>query len=103
MLHRDVFGALADPTRRAILDRLRTGRRSVSEIAHYFPVSRPAISKHLRVLRRARLVIEWREGRNRIYDLNPSPLSKVDAWLAQYRSSIRENLKRLKTYVKTRG
>jgi DNA-binding transcriptional ArsR family regulator len=97
----DVFKAMADPTRRAILDRLRHRRRSVNEIAHHFPVSRPAISKHLRILRRARLVVEQREGRNRIYGLNPLPLGRVDLWLEQYRSSLRRSLRRLKAYVES--
>ena len=69
-----VFHAIADPTRRAILDRLRDGGQAVNEIAGRFDVSRPAISKHLRVLHDARLVTEIREGRNRIYRLNPEPL-----------------------------
>src|SRR5215470_7211452 len=75
------FGALADPTRRAVLDLLRTGRRPAGEIARAFPVSRPAISKHLGILRRAHLVEERREGRHRIYHLNPEPLQAVDSWL----------------------
>ena len=61
------FNALADPTRRAVLDLLRAGTRPAGEIARAFPVSRPAISKHLRILRRAHLVEERREGRHRLY------------------------------------
>ena len=75
------FQALADPTRRAVLDLLRRGALPAGQIAREFPVSRPAISKHLRLLRRARLVEERREGRHRLYRLNAEPLRGVDAWL----------------------
>ena len=78
----DVFHAIADPTRRAILDRLRDGGKAVNEIAGRFDVSRPPISKHLGVLHEARLVTEAREGRNRVYRLNPEPLRELDRWLA---------------------
>jgi len=80
-----VFDALADPTRRAVLDLLRRGSLPAGRIAQTFPVSRPAISKHLRLLRRAQLVREHREGRHRFYRLNPAPLKAVDSWLNQYR------------------
>jgi len=93
------FGALADPTRRAVLDLLRAGRRPAGEIARAFPVSRPAISKHLRVLRRAHLVEERREGRHRLYQLNPTPLRAVDSWLEQYRSFWTASLENLKAFV----
>src|SRR5436190_24021125 len=80
-----VFQAIADPTRRAILDRLREGGQAVNEIAGQFDVSRPAISKHLRVLHQANLVTETREGRNRIYKLNADPLRDLEKWLDHYR------------------
>jgi DNA-binding transcriptional ArsR family regulator len=93
------FQALADPTRRAVLDLLRRGSQPAGEIAGAFPVSRPAISKHLRLLRRAHLVREHREGRHRVYRLNPEPLRAVDTWLEQYRNFWRMNLNSLKTFV----
>jgi DNA-binding transcriptional ArsR family regulator len=93
------FHALADPTRRAVLDLLRTGRRPAGEIANAFPVSRPAVSKHLRVLRRAHLVEERREGRHRFYQLNPEPLRAVDSWLEQYRQFWAASLENLKRFV----
>jgi len=93
------FSALADPTRRAVLDLLRKGRQPAGQIAQAFPISRPAISKHLRLLRRAHLVSEHREGRNRFYHLNPAPLRAVDSWLDQYRSFWKLNLANLKTFV----
>jgi DNA-binding transcriptional ArsR family regulator len=93
------FQALADPTRRAVLDLLRRGGQPAGGIASAFPVSRPAISKHLRLLRRAHLVREHREGRHRVYQLNPEPLRAVDSWLEQYRSFWQMNLSNLKTFV----
>jgi DNA-binding transcriptional ArsR family regulator len=95
------FQVLADPTRRAVLDLLRKGIQPAGEIARVFPVSRPAISKHLRLLRRAHLVQERREGRNRLYSLNPEPLKAVDAWLDQYRVFWQNSLVNLKTFVET--
>jgi|HubBroStandDraft_6_1064221.scaffolds.fasta_scaffold181576_4 DNA-binding transcriptional ArsR family regulator len=93
------FQALADPTRRAVLDLLRRGSQPAGEIAQAFPVSRPAISKHLRLLRRAHLVREHREGRHRVYQLNPEPLRAVDSWLDQYRNFWNMSLTNLKTFV----
>ena len=106
MRHRSVtysptatFNALADPTRRAVLDLLRQGSQPAGRIAQAFPVSRPAISKHLRLLRRARLVQQRREGRHRFYQLNPDPLKAVDSWLEQYRVFWQTSLANLKTFV----
>jgi len=93
------FNALADPTRRAVLDLLRKGRQPAGQIAQAFPISRPAISKHLRLLRRACLVSEHREGRNRFYHLNPEPLRAVDSWLDQYRVFWTASLTNLKAFV----
>src|SRR5260370_38720560 len=93
------FHALADPTRRAVLDLLRRGSQPAGQIAEAFPVSRPAISKHLRLLRRAHLVREHREGRNRVYELNPEPLRAVDAWIDQYRVLWPASLNNLKAFV----
>jgi DNA-binding transcriptional ArsR family regulator len=97
--HGAAFSALADPTRRAVLDLLRHGSQSAGRIAEAFPISRPAISKHLRVLRRARLVGERREGRHRLYHLNATPLKAVDTWLERYRSFWQANLSGLKAFV----
>ena len=93
------FSALADPTRRAVLDLLRGGMRPAGEIARSFTVSRPAISKHLGILRRAHLVEERREGRHRLYQLNPEPLKSVDSWLNQYRQFWTVSLTNLKAFV----
>jgi DNA-binding transcriptional ArsR family regulator len=95
------FQALADPTRRAVLDLLRRGSQPAGHIASAFPVSRPAISKHLKLLRRAHLVREHREGRHRVYQLNPEPLRAVDSWLEQYRNFWKMNLASLKNFVES--
>src|SRR5436190_4678546 len=81
----DVFRAIADPTRRAILDRLRGGPTPVNALAADFRQSRPAISKHLRVLREAQLVTEQRVGRERLYRLEPRALQRVAGWVEGYR------------------
>jgi DNA-binding transcriptional ArsR family regulator len=96
-----VFGALADPTRRAVLDLLRHRWLPAGAIAKQFPVSRPAISKHLRLLRRARLVHERREGRLHLYRLNPEPLRTVDSWLDAYRGFWRASLSGLREFVES--
>lgn len=91
-----VFRAIADPTRREILALLRRRRASVGEIAGNFRVSRPAISKHIRLLRRAGLVMSERRGTARICRLNPAPLRAVDDWLRDYQELWRESLQNLK-------
>ena len=95
----EIFTALADPTRRGVLDLLRQGSQPAGGIARAFPISRPAISKHLRLLRRAHLVEERREGRHRLYRLNAAPLKAVDAWLEGYRAFWSANLASLKDFV----
>ena len=95
----DVFHAVADPTRRAILDRLRSGGVAVTELAAGFDMTRPAVSKHLRVLRDARLVREDREGRQRVYRLTPGPLQDLSQWVESYRSFWPVNLTSLKRHL----
>jgi len=95
----DVFRAIADPTRRAILARLREGPAPVNTLAAEFSQSRPAISKHLRVLNEARVVSEQRSGRERIYRIETATLREVDDWIGQYRSMWQDNLNQLKTYL----
>jgi DNA-binding transcriptional ArsR family regulator len=97
--HADVFRAISDPTRRAILDRLRAGPATVNLVADDFKHTRPAVSKHLRVLRLARLVTEERIGRERLYRLRPAPLEQVAGWLEGYRSFWQANLERLKRHL----
>jgi DNA-binding transcriptional ArsR family regulator len=100
---RDVFRALADPTRRAILTLLQQGSQPVGGIARDFPISRPAISRHLRILREAELVSEIKIGRNRLYELNAGPLRNVDDWIAHYRHMWQHQLRNLKRYVEQKG
>jgi DNA-binding transcriptional ArsR family regulator len=95
----DVFHALGDATRRAVLDGLRRGPRAVNDIAAEFPISRPAISKHLRVLLEAGLVEHKAAGRQNLYSLNPAPLREVDGWLADYRRFWADNLTNLKLHL----
>ncbi len=92
----DVFRAIADPTRRAILDRLRVGPANVRDLAMGFSSTRPAISKHLRVLRVSRLVGERRAGRQRFYTLQPAPLRAAIGWLEGYRMFWQSSLEELK-------
>lgn len=95
----DVFRAIADPTRRAILDRLRAGPAPVNSLAADFRQSRPAISKHLKVLRTAHLVTEQRAGRERYYQIEPQPLREVAAWVESYRSFWLTSLTQLKRFL----
>lgn len=81
----DSFTALADPTRRQILELLGRGDRAAGEITGRFAVSAPAISQHLKVLREARLVRVRVDGQRRIYSLEPAGLAEVDAWMHQVR------------------
>lgn len=97
----DPFVAVADPTRRALLDRLRHGSAPVASLAEGFTMSRPAISQHLRVLRDARLVREHRgkDGRQRIYELTPGPLVEVAQWAQAYQAFWLASLSNLKRHL----
>lgn len=96
-----VFGALADPTRRAILEQLAQGGATVGELAEPFDVSRPAISKHLRVLERAGLVLRHRDGRVSRCGLDASPMAGASAWVEQYRVFWEGQLDRLARFLET--
>nr|PZN69750.1 MAG: ArsR family transcriptional regulator [Bacillota bacterium] len=98
-----VLQALADPTRRRILDLLAEGDLAAGEIAAHFPaISRPAVSQHLAVLREAGLVRERREGRRRIYQLEPEPLRELwEGWLARYQRFWDDRLASLKRLVES--
>jgi DNA-binding transcriptional ArsR family regulator len=97
-----VFHALADPTRREILDLLRSTERSAGDLADRFPVSRPAVSRHLRVLRSAGLVAHRKEAQSRLYRLEPEALREVDRWLDNYRVFWTARMQDLKRYVEER-
>lgn len=89
-----VFHAIADPTRRRILARLRAGSVETGRIARAFPVTRPAISKHLRVLAEAGLVRRRRAGRRCLYTLNAAPLKAVEEWISLYRAFMSRGARR---------
>jgi DNA-binding transcriptional ArsR family regulator len=82
----DVFAAIGDPTRRKVLDMLTESPLAAGQIAASFRVSRPAISQHLHVLRRAKLVAVQKRGREHIYRLNPEPLQDVYDWVEHYKA-----------------
>lgn len=94
-----VFRAIADPRRRQILGLLRRRRRTVGEIAAHFRCSRPAISRHLRVLRAAGLVAAERRGAARVCRLKPEPLRVVRDWLGDYEAFWSESLAQLKSHL----
>lgn len=93
------FAALADPTRRAILARLATGPTTVKELSRPFPMSGPAISKHLKVLERAGLITRGRRAQWRPCQLKASPLRDADEWLERYRRFWEESFDRLDEYL----
>src|ERR671930_908790 len=84
MAYRDAMDALGDRTRRAIFEQLRTGPRAVGEIADELPVSRPAVSQHLRVLKEAGLVTERRNGTRRIYRVDPDGVATLRAYFDEF-------------------
>ncbi|MBT2210838.1 metalloregulator ArsR/SmtB family transcription factor [Actinomadura sp. NEAU-AAG7] len=88
----DVFAAFASPVRLELTRLLLEGPRSVNELAAHFEMSRPSVSEHLRVLRTAGLVTERRDGRRRVYRLEPGPLMDVSDWLTPYERFWRERL-----------
>jgi len=90
-----VFLALADPTRRAMLARLATGEASVTELARPFDMSQPAVSKHLKVLERAGLIVAGRDAQRRPRRIEPKPLAEASAWLERYRDMWEESFQRL--------
>ena len=84
MANLPAFAALADPTRRALFERLAEGPRAVGDLAHGLPVSRPAVSQHLKVLKEAGLVTDRPDGARRVYQIDPQGLGQVRAWLDQF-------------------
>lgn len=95
-----VFAALADPTRRAILERLSSGETPVTELAEPFKMSLPAISKHLKVLERARLITRTRDAQWRPCKLDAGPLKEAASWVEHYRSFWEASFDRLDEYLK---
>jgi DNA-binding transcriptional ArsR family regulator len=93
------FAVLAEPNRRRILDELRQGERSVGELVDRLALSQPAVSKHLRVLKDANLVISRVDAQRRRYRLRPAPLTEIDEWLAPYRRFWADHLDALEAYL----
>jgi DNA-binding transcriptional ArsR family regulator len=94
-----IFGALANPTRRAILDHLATGARSVSELTEPFHMRQPSISKHLKVLEEAGLVVRGKDAQWRPRALDAAPLEEANAYLERFRKLWEERLDRLELYL----
>lgn len=97
----DTLSALADPTRRAILARLALGEATVNELAEPFAISLPAVSKHLKVLERAKLISRGRTAQWRPCRLEAEPLQKLDTWLDDYRGLWEQRFDRLEAYLET--
>jgi len=93
------FGALSDPTRRAILARLSQGELSVKELSKPFSIAPPSMTKHLQVLERAGLISRSRDAQRRPCRLESAPLREVDKWLDQYRRSWEHSMNRLDEYL----
>jgi DNA-binding transcriptional ArsR family regulator len=93
------YTALAEPSRRRILDLLRSRDRSVNELVARVGISQPGVSKHLRVLRDAGLVDVWKDGRRRVYSLRAQPLADVDRWLQPYRAYWNDQLDALEQHL----
>jgi len=94
-----VLRALADESRRTMLDTLTRGPATAGELASLLPIARPGVSRHLRVLREAGLVEVRQEAQRRVYSLRPEPLAEVDQWLARYRALWEHRLDALHTEV----
>ena len=95
----DALAALADPVRRELVGLLARGEVAAGDLAGRFPVSRPAVSRHLRVLREAGLVTVRAEGKRRLYALDPTPLRELDEWLETYRDLWAARLDALDTEI----
>lgn len=97
------YSAIADPTRRRILDLLRSGSVNAGTIArHFHSISRPAVSRHLRILRQSHLVVARRNGREHLYSLNAAPLREIDAWLRRYEVLWGRQLESFKIHVEAK-
>jgi len=94
-----VLNALADESRRTLLEALAEGPATAGELAALLPIARPGVSRHLRVLREAGLVDVSKDAQRRVYDLRPEPLAEVDEWLARYRGIWEQRMDALHTEV----
>jgi DNA-binding transcriptional ArsR family regulator len=99
----NALAALADPSRRRIVEMLTDGERTAGDLGAQFEISQPAVSKHLRVLRNAGLVEARAQAQRRLYRLNPAPLAEVDAWFSRYRNFWGERIDSLKAILEGDG
>jgi DNA-binding transcriptional ArsR family regulator len=99
----DVFQILADPTRRRLVDALRNGERSVSELVEAVDIGQPGVSRQLGVLQNARFVAMRPEGRRRLYSLRPEPFQELDQWMLAYRAMWEDRLDRFAAELDRRG
>lgn len=96
----EVFAALADPTRRHIVELLADGERSAGDLARRFTLTQPAVSQHLRALRDAGLVRARRDAQRRMYSIDPRGLAQIDAWVSRYRAFWSTNLDALESALR---
>jgi DNA-binding transcriptional ArsR family regulator len=99
-MRRDVFQAIADPNRRAIIGLLANQKLSVNAVAEHFPISRPAISRHIKILKECGLVVVRRKGRERYCELRLDKLSEVAEWVEQSRNVWDQRFDRLDEYLR---
>jgi DNA-binding transcriptional ArsR family regulator len=99
----DIFQILADPTRRRLVDALRTGERSVNELVDLVDIGQPGVSRQLGILEDARFVVVRPEGRRRLYALRPEPFRELDDWMTGYRGMWEARLDRLAAELDRRG
>ncbi len=98
-MRRDVFQAIADPNRRAIISLLADQKRTVKAVAEHFPISRPAVSRHIQILVECGLVVVHRQGREKVCEVRLEKLNEVTDWLEQQRKTWEDRLDRLDEYL----
>ena len=98
-MRRDVFQAIADPNRRAIIGLLANQKLTVNAVAEYFPISRPAVSRHIKILKECGLVVIWRQGRERYCEARLDRLNEVSDWVDHYQNVWNQRLDRLDEYL----
>ena len=98
-MRRDVFQAIADPNRRAILGLLANQKLSLNRVAEHFDISRPAISRHVKILAECGLIVVHQHGRERYYEVRVERLNEVSDWVEQYRQIWENRLDRLDEYL----
>jgi DNA-binding transcriptional ArsR family regulator len=98
-MRRDVFQAIADPNRRAIIGLLAKQKLTINAVAEYFPISRPAVSRHIKILKECGLVVVQRQGRERYCEVRLDKLNEVAAWIEHYQKVWEQRLDRLDEYL----